>query len=59
MPMGTYHELFGFLQKSKNDLVLITSDGRRWNVSAPFSAERYVGNEVRIFGLRGPVPLCT
>jgi hypothetical protein len=54
MPGGTYHEFFGYLQRSKNSFMLLTPDGRRWRVSMPFSAERYAGNDVRVRGIRGP-----
>jgi hypothetical protein len=54
VPVGAYHEFFGFLHQSRGTLALSTPDGRRWRVSAPFSAARYVEHDVRVRGIRRP-----
>jgi hypothetical protein len=52
MPMGTTHDETGLLLREAGSLVLRRDDGGRWRLDAGRSAERLLGQRVRVQGIR-------
>jgi hypothetical protein len=53
MPLGTRHEFTGVLNAVESDLVLRLQDGRAWTLLATAGIERFIGQSVKVSGIRG------
>ena len=52
MPRGSYHTETGLLLRGKHGLVLRRDDGGEWRLDAPATADRMIGQRVRLEGVR-------
>ena len=52
MPFGTRHEMVGELLRFRDQFQLLVDGGRRWTVTLPYAAEKFVGRKVSVVGSR-------
>lgn len=50
--VGSYHAETGLLLRQRGRLILQRDDGGRWRLEADAEAERFLGQRVRIEGVR-------